>query len=191
MSASFKELFLEHLPQLRGYALILTRNRSLADDLLQETALRAWRAQSQYMEGTNLKAWLFCILRNEYISSLRKVKKRGSVSLSDVAEEHFAKAGDQESKVMTAEIFKAMDKLPAAQREILLLNCVNGLAYEEIAVALDCSVGTVKSRLFRARARMQALLMGTEDETLTADDARESLRDRYRAKAREDGSLSF
>lgn len=162
MSVSFKELFLEHLPQLRGYAMVLTRSRSAADDLLQETALKAWRAQGQYEAGTNIKAWLFCILRNEYISSLRR-NKRASVSLSDVAEEHFAQAGDQESNVMTVEVFKAMDRLSLVQREILILHCVNGLAYEEIAAALKCSIGTVKSRLFRARAQMQRLLMGPDE----------------------------
>jgi RNA polymerase sigma-70 factor, ECF subfamily len=162
MTASFKELFLEHLPQLRGYAMVLTRSAPLADDLLQETALRAWRAQEQYQPGTNIKAWLFCILRNEHISSLRK--KRPNVSLADVAEEHFSQAGDQEANVMTVEIFKAMDRLSPVQREVLMLSCVNGLAYEEIAATLECSVGTVKSRLFRARAHMQALLMGTDED---------------------------
>jgi RNA polymerase sigma-70 factor (ECF subfamily) len=146
----------------------------MADDLLQETALRAWRAQDQYQPGTNLKAWLFCILRNEYISSLRR-NKRSNVSLSDVAEEHFAQSGDQETNVMTVEVFKAMDRLAPTQREVLMLSCVNGLAYEEIAATLKCSVGTVKSRLFRARAQMQLLLMGPDDETSGSGVARESL----------------
>jgi RNA polymerase sigma-70 factor (ECF subfamily) len=185
MTASFKEQFLEHLPHLRGYAMVLTRSRSAADDLLQETALRAWRAQSQYQAGTNIKAWLFCILRNEYISSLRR-NKRAGVSLSDVAEEHFAHDGDQETNVMTVEVFKAMDRLSPTQREVLVLSCVNGLAYEEIAATLKCSVGTVKSRLFRARAQMQALLMGPDDAAPAFTEEQESPEPRHR-----DDSSSF
>lgn len=189
MSASFKELFLEHLPQLRGYAMVLTRSRSMADDLLQETALRAWRAQAQYQQGTNIKAWLFCILRNEYISSMRR-NKRPSVSLSDVAEEHFSQAGDQETNVMTIEVFKAMDQLSPAQREVLMLSCVNGLAYEEVAATLKCSVGTVKSRLFRARAQMQLLLMGPDEAPPPATLEEETVRRVRRAAPSEAVSLT-
>lgn len=75
MASEFHENLVSMLPQLRAYAMTLTRNRAAADDLLQETSLKAWRAQAQFNPGTNFKAWMYCILRNEYISSLRRNKR--------------------------------------------------------------------------------------------------------------------
>ena len=158
MTASFHDLLIEHLPQLRPYAMTLTRDRAKADDLVQETALKAWRAQAQFQTGTNIKAWLYCILRNEHISTLRRNKKQ-MVPLTDVFEEHLARKGEQEDHVLTRELLTAMDQLPAVQREVMMLNCVSGLSYDEIAATLNCSMGTVKSRLWRARAHMQRYLL--------------------------------
>lgn len=166
MADEFQTMLLEHLPRLQAYAIMLTRDRALAEDLLQETALRALRAQTQFTMGTNFTAWIYKILRNEYISSLRR-KKRQPVPLEDMPAEFLSRRGEQENDVLSREIIQAMDKLQHGQREVLILICASGLSYEEAAVALGCSVGTIKSRLWRARARMASLILG-EDEAKAA-----------------------
>ncbi len=158
MTSPFQKELISLLPQLRPYALTMTRSNAGADDLIQQTALRALRAQEQFEMGTNMKAWLYRIMRNEHISSLRRRKFEGP-SLADVAENVLTHKANQEDRALTMELFKAMDRLPKAQREVLMMN-VGGLAYEEIAEALGCSLGTVKSRLFRARASMEQFMLG-------------------------------
>ncbi len=157
----FHDMLLQHLPRLQAYAIMLTRDRALAEDLLQETSLRALRAQNQFTMGTNFTAWIYKILRNEYISSLRR-KKRQPVPIEDMPAEFLSRKGEQENDVLSREIIQAMDKLQHGQREVLILICASGLSYEEAAEALGCSVGTIKSRLWRARARMASLIMGDD-----------------------------
>ncbi len=162
MTDQFRDLLLAEMPRLRGYAFVLARNQAVADDLLQETALRAWRSQSQFAIGTNFKAWVYRILRNEFISTCRR-SKRAPLPMDEVAESVFAYGGDQEEKVIAREVVQALDKLPTAQREVLYLKCVSDYTYEEVAAALECSLGTVKSRLWRARNAMQRMLMENGD----------------------------
>jgi RNA polymerase sigma-70 factor, ECF subfamily len=155
----FQEMLLTHMPRLQAYAVMLTRDRAAAEDLLQETALKAWRAQSQFTMGTNFTAWIYKILRNEYISSLRRNKRRPA-RLDDVPEEFLSRTGAQENDILSREVVHAMGKLQPEQREVLILICASGLSYEEAAESLGCSIGTIKSRLWRARARMSALVLG-------------------------------
>jgi RNA polymerase sigma-70 factor (ECF subfamily) len=159
---SFHDMLIAHLPRLRAYAILMTRNRAAADDLLQETALKALRAEAQFTPGTNFGAWMYRILRNEFISSRRRAK-RAPASIDDVSDEVLARRGTQESNYFCGEIIRAMDSLQDGQREVLSLICAGGLSYEEAAEMLQCSVGTVKSRLWRARARMEKLLMGDDE----------------------------
>jgi RNA polymerase sigma-70 factor (ECF subfamily) len=166
MASEFHSMLVEQLPRMRAYAIMLTRDRSRADDLLQEMAFRALRAQEQFTMGTNFTAWLYRILRNEYISSLRRAKHT-PVPIDAIAEECFARSGGQEDSAMTKEVYRAMDKLPPGQREVILLVCASGLSYDEAAEAMGCSVGTIKSRLWRARAHMQSLLLGDEAPAVT------------------------
>ena len=170
MSNQFHDMLTEHLPRLRAYAIMLTRDRVAAEDLLQETALRALRAQSQFTLGTNFTAWMYRILRNEHISSLRRSKRR-PILLDEIPEELMSRHGEQEDKVLTREIIQAMDQLQASQREVLILICAGGLSYEEAAESLECSVGTIKSRLWRARRHMQALVLGEPIEALEAPES--------------------
>ena len=163
MASEFHDMLVEQLPRLRAYALALTRNRSAADDLIQETALKAWNAQTQFQPGTNFKAWIYRILRNEHISSFRR-HKRPQISMEAVPDEFFAREGDQETKVLTKEVMTRISELSPGQREVLLLNCASGLSYEEIAEAIGCSVGTVKSRLWRARNEMHKRMLGPDEE---------------------------
>jgi RNA polymerase sigma-70 factor (ECF subfamily) len=165
MADTFRDLLIAHLPRLQAYAIMLTRDRSAGADLLQETALRALRAQNQFTPGTNFTAWMYKILRNEHFSSLRRSKRKFS-RLEDMSEEILSHSGGQESHVMSREVWRAMDQLRPDQREVLILICASGMSYEEAAEAIGCSVGTVKSRLWRARSRMAALVMGEEAVTI-------------------------
>jgi RNA polymerase sigma-70 factor (ECF subfamily) len=163
MTHAFHDMLIEHLPRLRAYAILMTRNRSAADDLIQETALKALRAEAQFTPGTNFGAWMYRILRNEFISSRRRAK-RAPARLEDVSDEVLARKGTQESNFFCGEIIRAMESLQEGQREVLILICASGLSYEEAAEMLQCSVGTVKSRLWRARASMEKLLMGDDNK---------------------------
>ncbi len=174
MTSQFHDLLVEQLPRLRAYALGLTRNRAAADDLLQQTALKAWNGQNSFIAGTNFKAWLYHIMRNEHISTFRRAKRQ-SVSIDSVPEEFFAQEGDQETKMLTREVLKAMEKLADVQREVLMMNCVAGLSYEEISESLGCSIGTVKSRLWRARNEMQKLMYGADEEIAQDDDVKPTI----------------
>jgi RNA polymerase sigma-70 factor (ECF subfamily) len=158
MPSQFHDLLLAEMPRLRGYAMVLTRNRTVADDLLQETALRAWRAQAQFAIGTNFRAWIYQILRNEFISICRRAK-RAPLAVDGIAEHLFSYSGDQEDKVIAREVVQAMERLPTPQREALYLKCVGDYSYEEVAAALNCSIGTIKSRLWRARHAMQKMIL--------------------------------
>ncbi|MBY0511277.1 MAG: sigma-70 family RNA polymerase sigma factor [Rhodospirillaceae bacterium] len=115
---------------------------------MQETALKAWRAQSQFALGTNFTAWIYKILRNEYISSLHRNKRRP------------ARLGEIPEEFLSRKVVHAMNKLQPEQREVLVLICASGLSYEDAAETLGCPVGTIKTRLWRARARMAALVLG-------------------------------
>ena len=171
MENEFHTMLTAHLPRLRAYAIMLTRDRAAADDLVQETALRALRAQSQFTMGTNFTAWMYCILRNEHTSSLRRSARRPIV-LDEIPEQLLAQPGDQEDKVLTREVIEAMQHLQPSQREVLILICAAGLSYEEAAESLGCSVGTVKSRLWRARRHMQALVLGEPVDALEGPERR-------------------
>lgn len=160
MSPEFRQQLLETLPRMRGYAVMLTKHSAAADDLLQETAFRAIRAESQFMPGTNFKAWLYRILRNEYISTVRRKKK--NTSIDDAPEHLLTQRGAQEETVLTREVLKAVAGLPLGQREVITMICADGMNYEEAASAIGCSVGTIKSRLWRARAAVQQILLGAD-----------------------------
>ena len=179
--AEFHKRLVDSLPRLRAYAMMLTRSRASADDLLQQTAYRALRAETQFTMGTNFVGWMYRILRNEYISTLRR-NKRTTTCIDDLPEQMLATRGEQEDKRLTREVISAMDNLPTSQREVLVLVCAGGLSYDEAAATIGCSVGTVKSRLWRARQHMQELVMGDEaperieaTESLDADETGDTL----------------
>jgi RNA polymerase sigma-70 factor, ECF subfamily len=135
---------------LRAFAISLTRDADQAEDLVQETVLRAISKQEQFVAGTNLQAWLFIILRNQFFSdhrkSLREVEDGdGSYAATMIA------LPDQDDRIMIHDLEAALHKLPEGQREALLLVGADGLSYEEAAQVLGCAVGTVKSRVNRAR----------------------------------------
>ena len=162
----FHQGILECLPHLRGFAHLLARNHALAEDLVQETVLRALRSRDQFQPGTNLRGWLIIILRNRYFNERRRNLVRFTSAL-DAVHMEAPVSGGQEERLNLRDFEKHFAKLPASQREALLLVGVNGYAYEEAAQIAGCAVGTMKSRVSRARCQLQASLDG-EPEKITA-----------------------
>ena len=164
--ASFEREALVHLDTLYRVALRLTGNASDADDLVQETMLKAYRAWDQYEKGTNAKGWLLTILRHAFINEYRRrTRHPETVDLDTI--EPFAVFGEiQEDdrqgaffdRIVDDEVLRAIDALPEAFRETLVLSDVEGMSYQEIGKILEIPVGTVKSRLFRARQLLQGKL---------------------------------
>jgi RNA polymerase sigma-70 factor (ECF subfamily) len=145
------------VPKLRAHAWILTRRASDADDLVQETLMRAWQFRHTFQPGTNLKAWMFRILRNAFLASVS-----GKLKLVEDVDGKFtgrlSHAPDQEWRVRFGELLEALEKLPEQSCEALLLVAGSGLTYEETAQVCECSVGTVKSRVSRARERLTEIV---------------------------------
>jgi RNA polymerase sigma-70 factor (ECF subfamily) len=169
----FEVLVGEHLDGLFGAALRMTRNRARAEDLLQETFLRAWRSFHTFKPGTNVRAWLYRILMNAYIDGYRKSEREPEVvDQEDVDEfylyskvhesEDFRRAGNPEevllNSLMDADVKGALDSLPEAFRNVVILADIEGFSYKEIAEILAIPIGTVMSRLHRGRRQLQVKL---------------------------------
>lgn len=168
MRDTFHDDLIAMLPKLRVQALALTRSRAAAEDLVQDTVVNALAAREQFRPGTNFAAWTHRILRNRFISDLRK--HRPKVAIEDAPMEALATAADPSDRLVAKELARALDRLPADQRETLLLVTLQGLSCEEVAEITGCAVGTVKSRVFRARAALQRALLGeTTAEAAAAD----------------------
>jgi RNA polymerase sigma-70 factor (ECF subfamily) len=155
-SADFKTKLIELIPHLRAFATALCRNRDLAEDLAQEALIKAWRAQGSFEPGSNLKAWSFTILRNEFLSYRRRAWRQGI--WNEEVEQSRPEPGGQHWSSELSDIGRALSQLSDEKREALILVSVGGFSYEEAARISNCSVGTVKSRVFRARARLVAML---------------------------------
>ena len=153
--SGFRGALTELIPPLRRYALALTRNRHAADDLVQDALVRAMERQNQFMEGTNLRAWLFTIMHNIFVDQLRKTApfKENASPVEDGPSP--VAHGAQESNFELRELEAALGRLTPDQRSILLLVGLEGLSYEEAAQVTGVAIGTVKSRLFRAREALR------------------------------------
>jgi RNA polymerase sigma-70 factor (ECF subfamily) len=162
---AFTEGVLASVPSLRTFAISLTRATDRAEDLVQETVLRAISKQQQFEPGTSLQGWLFTILRNQFLSDHRKAVRE----VEDVDGSYAAtmiSIPDQEDRIMIQDLEAALGKLPQGQREAIMLVGADGLSYEEAAQALGCAVGTVKSRVNRARNCLAELMkFVSEDDT--------------------------
>lgn len=157
---NFKTDLIELLPALRAFARSLSGRADLADDLTQETLLRAWGNRESFTPGTNLKAWLFTILRNAFYTSLRK-KAREVEDPEDINARNLAVAASQDEDLGLKDLQKALKRLPDEQREAIILVGASGCSYEEAASICGCAVGTIKSRVSRAR---RALLSSMDPE---------------------------
>jgi RNA polymerase sigma-70 factor (ECF subfamily) len=156
-STRFKDELLAEIRNLRAFAISLCGSVILADDLVQETLLRAWSNSEKFQPGTSLRAWLFTILRNIYYSNYRK-RAREVQDTDGFYARRITVPGDQESHLDLEDFRQALTKLPTEQREVLTLIGASGLSYEEAAAVCQVGIGTIKSRLSRARAKMVELL---------------------------------
>lgn len=163
---SFEREALVHLDALYRVALRLTGNAADAEDLVQETMLRAYRSWDRYTPGTNAKGWLLTILRHLFINEYRRKSRHPETVDVDTIEPFalFQEVQEEDpqgaffDKIVDDEVLRAVDQLPEAFREAVTLSDVEGLSYEEVAKVLDVPVGTVKSRLYRGRRLLQAKL---------------------------------
>ena len=155
--ASFKEGLIAEMANLRAFAISLSGSASVADDLVQEAMLRAWANFDKFEPGTSMRAWLFTILRNFYFSSRRKGAREVQDSDGFYAQ-RVAVPGDQESHLDLQDFRKALALLPPEQREALILVGASGLSYDEAAGVCEVEIGTIKSRVSRARSKLADLL---------------------------------
>ena len=167
-----KDSLVGAIPNLRAFAISLTGDHHRANDLVQDTLLKAWANRDKFEVGTNLKAWLFTILRNTYFSDIRK-RRRELQDVDGQAAAQLVAPPEQNGHVDLSDFRKALTVLSADQREALLLVGAEGYSYEEAAAISGCAVGTVKSRVNRARSHLaQIMSVGPLDEPATEADLR-------------------
>ena len=153
----FKAQLAQVIPHLRAFGRSVSGSRDLADDLVQETLLKAWAARSRFQAGTNMRAWTFIILRNLYLSQMRRSRFRGEWD-DLVADRILAAPAAQDKQVELGDMQRALLHLPQPQREALILVGAGGFAYEEAAEICGVAVGTIKSRVARGRVALETLL---------------------------------
>ncbi len=156
-ACTFSDLIIGAIPSLRAFGLSLTGRADRADDLVQETLVKAWKHQDSFQTGTNVRAWLHTILRNEFYSQIRK-RRREVEDADGVYSNKIAVSGGQEDHMDMADMRVALMQLPEDQREAIILVGASGFSYQEAAEICGVAVGTVKSRVSRARERLAVLL---------------------------------
>lgn len=170
MASDPREEIVEHLPSLRAFAISLTRNSATADDIVQDTIVKAWSNIDKFQAGTNMRAWLFTILRNTFYS-LRRKRSREVADSDGLHAAQLSEKPAHDGRLAMRDFEKAFAELPVDQREALLLVGASGFSYEEAAEMCGCAIGTVKSRANRGRKRLAALLGLDEGETTDMTDA--------------------
>jgi RNA polymerase sigma-70 factor (ECF subfamily) len=165
-----RDEIINHLPSLRAFAISLTRNGSVADDIVQDTIVKAWTNIDKFTPGTNMRAWLFTILRNTYYSMHRKRARE----VPDIDGKYAAQLSvkpDHDGRLAMADFNVAFAQLTSEQREALVLVGASGFSYEEAAEMCGCAVGTIKSRANRGRVRLAELLNLEAGDTMVETDA--------------------
>ncbi|GGB72152.1 sigma-70 family RNA polymerase sigma factor [Blastomonas aquatica] len=173
--ATFKQRLAATIPHLRAFGYSLCGKMDLADDLVQDTMLKAWAARARFRPDTSMRAWTFVILRNCYISQMRRNKFTAPYD-EGVAERTLTSNSDQQAPLHLEDVRMALMQLGEDQREAIILVGAGGFSYEEAAEICDCAVGTMKSRVSRARAALLAMLdgdspIGTRRQRNSADEA--------------------
>ena len=166
----FKTELTALIPQMRAFARSLCRDATAADDLAQDALLKAWNNRASFEPGTNMKAWTFMILRNQFYSDKRR-SWRSSQLDPEVAERTLEAASNPIASLELDEVRRALACLPDDQREALILIGAGGLSYEEVSEICGCAIGTIKSRVSRARDRLSTII---EDGSYGQDDIRPS-----------------
>jgi RNA polymerase sigma-70 factor (ECF subfamily) len=154
---AFKTELVQLIPHLRAFARTLCGDPTGADDLAQDAMMKAWDARASFQMGTNMKAWTFMILRNQFYSEKRRSWRQTQLD-QEAAERTLVAVDDPEAPIALDELRLGLGMLPPEQREALILVGAGGFAYEEAAEICNCAVGTVKSRVSRARRALHALL---------------------------------
>jgi RNA polymerase sigma-70 factor (ECF subfamily) len=154
---AFRDELVRLIPHLRAFARTLCGDPTGADDLAQDAMLKAWDARESFEMGTNMKAWTFMILRNQFYSEKRRSWRQSQLD-QEAAERTLVAVDDPEAPVALDELRQGLAMLPVEQREALILVGAGGFAYEEAAAICECAVGTVKSRVSRARRALQGIL---------------------------------
>lgn len=165
-----RDELVDHLPALRAFALSLTRNGSIADDMVQDTVVKAWTNLDKFEKGTNMRAWLFTILRNTFYSNRRKAK-REVADVDGVFTNNMAEKPAHDGKLQMTDFRKAFAQLPDEQRETLILVGANGFSYEEAAGMCGVAVGTIKSRANRGRKHLAELMHLDENDAIEMTDS--------------------
>ena len=155
--AAFKRELVGLIPHLRAFARTLCGEAAAADDLAQDAMMKAWDARTSFQPGTNMKAWTFMILRNQFYSEKRRSWRQTQLD-QEAAERTLVATDDPASPIALDELRQALGALPDEQREALILVGAGGFAYEEAAEICRCAVGTVKSRVSRARRALHGIL---------------------------------
>ena len=166
-STEFKNNLLKAAPALRRFALSLSKDRTTADDLVQDTMLRAWRSQASFTPGTNLEAWTFTIMRNQFYSYRRK-QNFEIQDENDVHTVRLVTPPEQGGHLDLQDVRAALDRLAPVMREALVLVGIENLSYEEAAAVMGCQIGTAKSRVWRARTQLVRIL-GYDGADIGAD----------------------
>ncbi|MHA6332793.1 sigma-70 family RNA polymerase sigma factor [Qipengyuania sp. CAU 1752] len=168
--ADFKRELEEVVPHLRAFARGLCGRPDMADDLVQEALMKAWAAQERFEPGTSMRAWTFVILRNAYLTDMRRNRFRGEYD-EGVAERILTQPAGQEEPLHLSDMHRALLTLPPERREALLLVGAGGFSYEEAAEICGCAIGTIKSRVGRARSALNDMLNeGTIPKRSLGDD---------------------
>lgn len=154
---AFKRELVQLIPHLRAFARTLCGDPAAADDLAQDAMMKAWDARASFQMGTNMKAWTFMILRNQFYSEKRRSWRQSQLD-QEAAERTLVAVDDPEAPVALDELRLSLAQLPPEQREALILVGAGGFAYEEAAEICGCAVGTVKSRVSRARKALHMIL---------------------------------
>jgi RNA polymerase sigma-70 factor (ECF subfamily) len=168
VSNAFRADLLATIPSLRAFAVSLAQNSDKADDLVQETLVKAWDKHESFQPGTNLKAWLFTILRNEFYSQMR-MRGREVQDSDGIMTSRLAVHPSQHGQVDLRDFRAALEQLPEDQREAIILIGASGFSYEEAAEICNCAVGTIKSRVSRARSKLQDILQISGDTDFGPD----------------------
>ncbi|KCZ89548.1 sigma-70 family RNA polymerase sigma factor [Hyphomonas jannaschiana] len=190
--ATFKQELASLIPHLRAFARSLCGDSTLADDLAQDAMLKAWHARQSFQAGTNMKAWAFTILRNIFYSEKRRSWRRSSLD-PEVAEATLVSPANAGDELDLLALRNALKMLPDDQREALVLVGAGGLAYEEAAEVCGCAVGTIKSRVSRARKAVAELLENNEtgfssDDDISAGEAFDDIMNQAAAISAANGS---
>jgi RNA polymerase sigma-70 factor, ECF subfamily len=168
ISPDFRDQIIAAIPSLRAFGLSLTARSDRADDLVQETLMKAWKYHDSFQEGSNMKAWLYTILRNEFYTQIRK-RKREVEDADGFYSNKVAVHAEQDGHLDIADLRTALAKLPEDQREAIILVGASGFSYEEAAEICSVAVGTIKSRVNRARVRLADILKLSNNEQYGPD----------------------